>query len=376
MAEVLGVVASVYSISAVVGKVVLSYTYRAIHLSRLYGIPAGVILLFGSRTTWRMQAEVLGKLNKEDAMAFKKSVQDESTMISVAAAIIAQIGITGLSLADLSRTHWVARGSFLFSLTSALMAVYYATSQHRTMGRLLKENQVRQWIRGETSDLEKDRRMRFLYGPRQSPSDPAEFEPRSLDRLYMKQAIIRQCFLPGVASVVSISAPQMLLSASLGALLIGLGIYIGVTWIRDLDVEAGVHDSRNVFITYITTLSVCILVYSISTLIQDNDDVTEDMIIDRYLNDFMANNPDILSRRQVQILQEGSNTFQIIPVDTRQGGSDGTAMHGDTGDSAVEDAAITPPNNPLRRMARIWNRSSFITSRPSLRKECTCSHGF
>lgn len=61
---------------------------------------------------------------------------------------MAQIAVTALSLSDLSRSHWVARGFLVFSLTAALMAVYYATTQQRTMGRLLTVRQVRQWIRG------------------------------------------------------------------------------------------------------------------------------------------------------------------------------------------------------------------------------------
>lgn len=47
---------------------------------------------------------------------------------------MAQIAINTLSLSGLSQTHWVAKGLLVFSLTSALMAVYYATTQHRALG--------------------------------------------------------------------------------------------------------------------------------------------------------------------------------------------------------------------------------------------------
>jgi hypothetical protein len=60
---------------------------RPVHLTKLYG-PSGIILyLFGSRTTWRTEAHVLGRLNDSDARDFKKSVQDECTMISVAVSL-------------------------------------------------------------------------------------------------------------------------------------------------------------------------------------------------------------------------------------------------------------------------------------------------
>lgn len=60
---------------------------RPLDLYRLYGYSSVVLLLFGSWTTWRTEAFVLGKVNDEDALSFKKSVQDECTMISVAVSL-------------------------------------------------------------------------------------------------------------------------------------------------------------------------------------------------------------------------------------------------------------------------------------------------
>jgi hypothetical protein len=78
--------------------------------------------------------------------------------------------------------------------------------------------------------------------------------------------IIESCFTPSEASVITISAPQMLLSASLLMLLIALGIYLGFLWTRSLDQSAGINDSRSVFITYVVGLAVSGFVYSISQL--------------------------------------------------------------------------------------------------------------
>ena len=57
---------------------------RGFHLTRLYGLPGIVLLFFGNRTTWQIEAQVLGKRDDKEALDFKKSVQDECTMISVA----------------------------------------------------------------------------------------------------------------------------------------------------------------------------------------------------------------------------------------------------------------------------------------------------
>lgn len=62
-----------------------AYTaYRPIALFRYYGVPGLFYYVFGSRTTWRTEAHVLGTRADEDALNFKKSVQEECTMISVA----------------------------------------------------------------------------------------------------------------------------------------------------------------------------------------------------------------------------------------------------------------------------------------------------
>jgi len=59
----------------------------------------------------------------------------------------------------------------------------------------------------------------------------------------------------------------VLLSASLGCILIAFGVYFGFTWTRKLDEDASRDDSRNVFIVYVMGLAVSWLVYSISGLI-------------------------------------------------------------------------------------------------------------
>jgi hypothetical protein len=58
--------------------------FRPLHLFRLYGLGGLFLYAFGNRTTWCVQAQVLGNLENSDAETFKKSVQDECTMISVA----------------------------------------------------------------------------------------------------------------------------------------------------------------------------------------------------------------------------------------------------------------------------------------------------
>ena len=87
MAEALGALSIIFEasdIALLVSDSLFQVIRRAIPLFRLYGLPGIVLLFFGSRTTWRVEAQILGKLDDKEALEFKKSVQDECNMISVA----------------------------------------------------------------------------------------------------------------------------------------------------------------------------------------------------------------------------------------------------------------------------------------------------
>lgn len=125
------------------------------------------------------------------------------------------------------------------------------------MGRLLQASQVRAWIRGE---------------PDEEPEIPTK---ESIDRVlgsgrfFWHGRSILNPFRPSLASVLTISAPQLLLSASLYSFLIGLGVYVSFVWRRQLDPKAGFNDSRNIFITYVVSIAVCEIIYSISAMTQE-----------------------------------------------------------------------------------------------------------
>ncbi|KAG9186070.1 hypothetical protein G6011_02626 [Alternaria panax] len=173
-----------------------------------------------------------------DAISYKESAQEDSNIVAVAGTIIAQITITALSLEGLSDTHWVARAFFTFSLVSAIMAIYYATRQYRTLGRYHRVDQIKTWIRGK-----------------RCPTDTASTLPSKMSRKHLD--------LPSTAAVLTVSTPNMLMSASLDCLLVGVGIYFGFTWTKNLDETAGHDGSRAVFMMYISGLVFCYAVYTL-----------------------------------------------------------------------------------------------------------------
>lgn len=90
--EIVGIVLGALSTLTTVFTVFHTFVrVKAIHklrrpfaLYEIYGIWGIALLVFGSRTTWRIEAYVLARLDDENALSFKKSIQDECTMISIA----------------------------------------------------------------------------------------------------------------------------------------------------------------------------------------------------------------------------------------------------------------------------------------------------
>ncbi|KAI0540096.1 hypothetical protein GGR58DRAFT_462332 [Xylaria digitata] len=202
----------------------------------LYG-PAGLLLwVFGSRSIWQLQTEVINLKDENIAFKLKKLVQEESEIVAVAASIIAQVAITALSLNALSQAHWTARGSFILSLVSAIMAIYAASSEYRMFCWCVNAEEIQQWIMGSSK-----------FQLREESNRPKKH-------------------IPSIASVITISAPFALLVAALNSFLVGFGIWLGFVWTRNLDPNSTYGDSRAVFITYAVGLGTCYLVYTLSNI--------------------------------------------------------------------------------------------------------------
>lgn len=155
--------------------------------------------------------------------------------------------------------HWAARAFFILSLVSSIIAVYYATKQYRIMGRCLYAGQVKGWIQNQKK--------------KEKTNWPS----------------IKFTKFASVASVITVSAPNMLLSFSLNAFLVGLGIYLGFTWTQSLDEIAGDSGSRAVFITYMVGLCVCYGIYALSSTVVADQTYESDRQLLWKLNGLPAN---------------------------------------------------------------------------------------
>jgi len=87
MAEFFAVAASMGTISSALIQVPIDTIQSVFFFLMLYG-PAGIVIwTFGSREVWQMQMQVLSSPDDADAMNFKQSIQQESSIIAVAVSI-------------------------------------------------------------------------------------------------------------------------------------------------------------------------------------------------------------------------------------------------------------------------------------------------
>jgi hypothetical protein len=195
-------------------------------------------------------------------------------------------------------------------MIASLMAVYYAVNQQRTLGRLITPLQVRRWIRGPVYEHSMSRTRRNIA------CEPSTYVPRDRpnDERALRLDVLRCCFRPGVASVLTVSAPHLLLSSSLISLLLMLGVYLGFVYTRELDEKAGPHDSRNVFVFFIVTLCISLLVLTVGMVADDDERVLEFGALQHNLNDWLNRNEEVVRGWGYAVEGHEDGTVALVPL--------------------------------------------------------------
>ncbi|KAL3484850.1 hypothetical protein BJX62DRAFT_229977 [Aspergillus germanicus] len=137
----------------------------------------------------------------QEAKRLKDAYKDTLTMEAVAAAIIAQIAITMLSLPNFDNVHWAATGVAYSSLICGILT----TDLHNP-------EEVRSWL----TTTQRSHSLRQLFYPR----------PR--------RTITVDKTIPSLRSAVLLTTPSKLLRLSILAAFAGLGVYLGCVWDAEL----------------------------------------------------------------------------------------------------------------------------------------------
>lgn len=213
-----------------------------------------VVTFFSSvlRIMDRVEQNVLPR--SADPMAFKASFGSDFTMLSVTAAIIAQVTITALALPNLNQVHWTATAGFVTSLVTGCMSVWVSTTTSRCLNSLDSPSAIRDWLSKPASTdsrLEFEKELKRCFDASDSFSTE---EAESIRRSFAQFLDDNKWKSPSFYACTMLTAPSLLLNVSLPAFLLALGIYLGSVWKQDLDPVAGSVASRAVMICYIVCL--------------------------------------------------------------------------------------------------------------------------
>ncbi|KAF2877413.1 hypothetical protein BDV95DRAFT_601811 [Massariosphaeria phaeospora] len=216
----------------------------------------------------------------EEATALKKSMNDDCNMLAVAAAIVAQVAITALSLENLSSAHWTAKAAFVLSLATGALSVFFACLLQQRISSLFGLSDLKDWLSkpAGSQDLReahvqvqglKNTGRKKRYDPtaisEEGPELWAELQRDFVTQLVNKRRWVHASF----NAALMIKIPALLLNWSVGAFLVGLGVYLGSLWIRDLDSQRPQGSSLGILITYIIVTAAGLLLFFVPMLLKN-----------------------------------------------------------------------------------------------------------
>ncbi|KAF2091409.1 hypothetical protein K490DRAFT_7694, partial [Saccharata proteae CBS 121410] len=248
-------------------------------LCKQYGAFNAILLLFifpnAKHVVERINLHLLKTENQEEAKNVKKSLSEECTMLAVAAAIVAQVAITGLSLNDISSVHWTAKAFFIASLVTGALSVFYACLIQQKLSSLFSADDMRAWLSqpgDNTARQTVDGKISSLvlqwkiWGLEPPPSfDHALKELEHKIKTYRDNHHLKTT---SFYAALMIKIPVILLNYAVAAFLVGLGIYLGCVATSGLNGPSSKTDSMAVLIFYCLVTALGLLLYGVPSVLK------------------------------------------------------------------------------------------------------------
>ncbi|KAI6853400.1 hypothetical protein KC350_g10 [Hortaea werneckii] len=152
-------------------------------------------------------------------------------MTAVAAVVIAQVAISGLGLDEIAKTHWTVQASFIISLVSGLLSVFYCCIIQQDFGTLVSPDDVKDWLctPGEWHGMEEELQEQFaLLRPVPQMGD-------AIDQLCRHTR---------------------------------LGVYLGLVFSQNINIAAGYRGNLANMIIYILVVVINLLLFGIPTVLR------------------------------------------------------------------------------------------------------------
>jgi hypothetical protein len=166
----------------------------------------------------------------------------------------------------------------VFSLAAGALSVFFACLLQQRVSSIYGLSDLKDWLSRPASDVELRIAQSLVYNYNQlqlrhaseAVKEPmSEEEPWSEIQAEVKQMVNELAW--GVASFNAaflIKVPALLLNFSVGAFLVGLGIYLGFSWSRNLDLSQSKTNSLGVLLTYIIVTALGLVLFFLPTLLK------------------------------------------------------------------------------------------------------------
>ena len=156
----------------------------------------------------------------------------------------------------------------------------------KAVGSLYTAKEIKAWLSGPLprlflkalTDFDRQMAPALEYARAHNSETNFRISKQQIDELQMTFNTLQ----PSISAAFLLSSPSLLLNISLGSFIMALGIYLGFVWTRNLDTQAGVHDSRDVFIFFAISVFTFVVVYylpaTFKTIESDRHKVVENFL--------------------------------------------------------------------------------------------------
>ncbi|KAM7213966.1 hypothetical protein V8F06_010665 [Rhypophila decipiens] len=208
----------------------------------------------------------------EDLVEFRRSCSSNMNMVAIAGAIVAQIGITSLTLDAVQQAHWTATAFFVASLVSGVMSVYVSFVVQQELNGLIGGPDIADWL---SRPLDQQQIYRKAYLLTHHPAfNQANQDMAGITLGAPVLGNLTEAHLGREVSVLSavlLATPAALLALSLNMFVVGLGIYLGCLYTGDLMAGFSKSGSLGILIFYLFTALTGTFLYSFPRLLKTSE---------------------------------------------------------------------------------------------------------
>jgi hypothetical protein len=183
---------------------------------------------------------------------------------------VAQVAITALSLDNLNNVHWTAKAAFVASLAAGALSVFFACLLQQQISSLFGSDGVKDWLSKPAGERELGIISDLIMAYKKTQSREGQALSKVKEHIKELKPLVSEGRWRKASfnAALMIKIPALLLNWSVGAFLVGLGIYLGFFFSKNPDPSQSHGASLGILITYIVITALGLLLFFTSRLLK------------------------------------------------------------------------------------------------------------